>query len=470
MPLKKMQLWWILFVSTTATSLFLVDTTILPVAIPIIEKELSFSQIGVIWVVNSYLLSMTMLLLVGGRLCEIWGYRVIYNLGLVIFAVGSVMGGLTHTGFGLITARTLQGIGSGLTYPASLALLITVFPLHLRARAIGIDTGIASFFMMLGPIIGGALTQYLGWRYIFWINIPFVIFGIGASFWLLKKEERKTERFPYFGSVLMMAGIFLLIYGLMQGNQYGWKSPWTIGSIILGPLLLLLFVLTSLKTELPLADFRLFKNPLFLGTNLCRACLYILIGSTVLWVIYFERQLNYSPLEIGTLIVVGCLPVILMAPIGGMIADRVGYRIPLTIGFLLIIFSMVWLICFSGTKNVLVFLPGLLAFGSGMPMVMSPTIALGLSSVSAKKLGSASGLMMTMRQFASTIGLALMTAVYYSVHDRWQNYSYAFAAIAATALFFAIIGFIFTLLLVKKQSDVHQPHTHLPQPPESCSR
>lgn len=460
MPLKKAQLWWVLFVSTTATSLFLVDTTILPVAIPVIEKELNFSQVGVIWVVNSYLLSLTMLLLVGGRLCEIWGYRLIYNLGLVIFCAGSLLGALTHSDWGLITARTLQGVGSGLTYPASLALIIEVFPLHMRARAIGIDTGIASLFMMLGPVIGGALTEYLNWRYIFWFNLPFGIFGIIASFWLLKKGEKKEERFPYIGTLLMMAGVFFLIYGLMQGNQYGWDSFWTIASIILSPIFLLLFVLLSLHTKHPLAEFRFFKNPLFVGTNLCRICLYILLGATVLWVIYFERELDYSPLEIGALIVLGCLPVIVMAPIGGYLADHFGYRLPLTVGFVLVMLGMAWLIIFSSTKNVLVFLPGLLAFGTGMPMVMSPTIALGLSCCSAQKLGSATGLMMTLRQFSSTIGIALMTAVYYSVHKHTGNYAYAFAAIGAVALFFAAVGFFISLLLIKKQDVHHLRHSH----------
>lgn len=460
MHLKIDRKWWILFVTTTASSLFLVDTTILPVAIPIIEKEFAFSQVGVIWVVNAYLLSLAMLLLIGGRLAEIFGYRFIYNLGLVIFGVGSVLGATCGGDTCLIWARTIQGVGSGLTYPASLSLIIAVFPLKLRARAIGIDTGVASLFMMLGPVIGGVLTQYFSWRYIFWMNVPFVIFGIGMSFWLLKGNEKKQEPFPWFSSLLMMGGVFALIFGIMEGNQYGWHSFWTLACIIAGPMLLSLFVWVSLKIEHPLTDFRFFKNKLFLGTNIARFWLYILVGASVLWIIYFEKELAYTPLEVGVLILIGCTPVIAMAPVAGYLADRFGARLPLTIGFLLIIFSMIWLISFYSAQNILVYLPGLLAFGAGMPLVMSPSIAIGLSCVSAKKLGSAAGLMITLKQFASTIGIALMTAIYYGTHTRVGNYSIAFAAVAVASLICAIIGFIFTMLLVKRPPASHQPHNH----------
>lgn len=442
----------------------------MPVALPIIETDLDFSQVGVLWVVNAYLLSLTTFLLIGGRLSELFGYRSLYNIGLVIFGAGSLMGALSSSDWMLISARGVQGIGAALTYPAIIALLIAVFPVNQRARALGIDTGIASLFMMLGPLIGGALTEYLNWRYIFWINIPFVVFGLGMSIWLLKPTERVKERFPYFGSLVMMGGIFLFVYGLMQGSKFGWSSPWIIAFLILGPVLLALFVMLSLRDAHPLADFRLLRNRLFLGATVTRFLLYIMVTATVFWIIFFEKYLSYTPLEVGILIVASTVPVLFMAPIGGYLADRIGYRLPMTIGHLLVIFAFIWVICFATTEHVLVFLPGLLAFGGGIPMVMSPSIALGLSAISADKLGSGSGMMIATRQLASTIGVAVMTAVYTTVFAKTnQSYPKTFAITTGVALGFGVLGLIFTLWLINRRPDEPQPHSHLPPRPEDYS-
>ncbi|MFN0065873.1 MAG: MFS transporter, partial [Chlamydiales bacterium] len=154
MMLKSRNKWWILFVTTTATSLFLLDTTILPVALPAIEKSLGFSSIGVMWVINAYLLTLTAFLLIGGKLCEVLGFRCAFNIGLSFFGAGALIGALSSTAPVLLLARIIQGVGAALAFPATAALLIATFPPQQRARALGIDTGIASLLMIVGPILG----------------------------------------------------------------------------------------------------------------------------------------------------------------------------------------------------------------------------------------------------------------------------------------------------------------------------
>ncbi|MBS0623727.1 MAG: MFS transporter [Verrucomicrobia bacterium] len=440
--------WWILFVTTTATSLFLMDSTILPVSLPVIEKQLDLSNLQGMWVINAYLLSFTMFLLVGGRLAEIFGYRILYLVGMSLFGIGSVTAALSQSDALLILARSVMGLGSALTNPATLSLIIATFPVHQRARALGIDTGVASLFMMLGPVLGGAFTQYLSWRLIFWFNVPFVLFGLVMGVYLLQKGKKQNAPFPYISTTLMSLGVFLLIYGLMQSHSFGWASTTVLVCLILGPLLLAAFVWFSLKIPHPLIDLRLFQSRLFAATNVVRFLLYMVITVAVMWVVFFEKGLSYSPIEIGVLIVVSALPVAVMAPVGGWLGDRYGHRWPITIGHLLVLFCLIWVIKSAHSTNVFTFLPGLFAFGAGLPLVMSPTVALGLSSIPQNRLGTGAAVMTALRQLASVLGVAVMTTVYYSNYETPSGtQADGFIAVCWVALILASIGTATTLLL-----------------------
>lgn len=443
--------WRVLFVTALASSLFLVDTMILPVALSKIQSELGFSQIGSMWIVNAYLLALTSFLLIAGKLVEFYGIRKLYCWGLASFGIGALIGGFSYSSTSLLSARIVMGIGSACAFPATASLLIRSFPENMRASALGIDTGVATLFMMLSPALGGFLAQFYTWRWIFFLYLPFVLLGIYFCRKIVKKERRKIKPFPFIDSAFMIIGVIGIVSGLMEGNVWGWYSYKVSFLLAIGALFLVIFVRRSLVAPYPLADFTLFRDPLFFGANVSRFVAYMLMAATVLWIVYFETVLDYTPFQIGMFIFLGTLPVIAMSPIGGMLADRFWFRGPLCFGYCLLIFSFLWMMIFYQSTVVWNYFPGLLAFGIGVAMIMSPTLALGLSSIRFHSLGSASGIMMAIRQLASTLGIACMTATYYSTSKAFMSPSIGMLSICFFAFVLTLTGFIVILKSVKQK-------------------
>ena len=443
--------WSILFITTAVTALIFLDNTVMPIALPTIEKELNFSQTGLIWVVNSYLLTLTTLMIIGGRLCDLLGTKLTYFWGLFIFAIGSCLGGISLSPSMLIGGRILQGVGGALLNPTTGALILQTFPVGMRARAIGINTGISSLFLILGPVLGGLITQYLNWRGIFWINIPIVFFAALMAKKLLKKEEKKKETFHFMGATPLAISIVGIVVAFMQGSEWGWGSPFTLFFFALFPLFFFLFVVASSRTKHPIIDFSLFKYPLFTHANVCIFLTQIIVMATVLWAIYFQEELLFTAAETGGLIFIAVLPVLLMAPLGGILGDRYGVRLPMIIGFILLIFSLLWFAFFPTSTQILCLLPALIPFGCGIPLIMSPAIAGAMTGIPVGKLGSSSALSGTLRQLSSTLGIALMTAIYYGIGH--QNLAAtAFSATSFLAAAIALVGGLYAFFFIKSKN------------------
>jgi EmrB/QacA subfamily drug resistance transporter len=443
--------WRVLLVTALTSSLFLVDSMILPVALPKIQVELGFSQIGIMWVINAYLLALTSCLLIGGKLVEFYGIRRLCSCGLALFGAGAFVGGFSYSAVTLLISRMIMGIGSSCAFPATASLLIRSFPENMRARALGIDTGIATLVMMLSPALGGFLTQFYTWRWIFFLYLPFVLLGIYFCHKIVGKERKRITPFPFVDSTLMVIGAVSLVTGLMEGNVWGWVSYRVTIFLLSGVAFLFLFVKRSLQSAYPLADFTLFKNPLFFGANASRFVAYVLMAATVLWIVYFETVLDYTPFQIGMFIFLGTLPVIGMSPIGGYLADRYWFRGPLSLGYSLLLFSFSWMMYFYNSTTAWGYFPGLMAFAVGVAMIMSPTLALGLSTIRFHSLGSASAMMMAVRQLASTLGIAFMTATYYSTSSAYNSPSAGMFSICFLAFLLTMWGFLVILTTVKQK-------------------
>ncbi len=441
--------WWILFVTTSATSVVFLDNTVMPVALPSIQKQLNFSPLALIWVVNSYLLTLTVFLLIGGRLSDLYGRRRIMVWGLTIFGLGSLWSGLSFSQAGILAGRVLQGLGGALTVPTTTALLISTFPEGERAKAIGINTGISSIFMILGPAVGGFLTQYISWRSIFFLNIPLVIFGVIMTFLIVPPNKRKEETFHFTGAGMLVLAVSSLVVGLMQSNEWGWLSLKTLALIGASPLLFFLFAWISTHTRHPLVDLKIFKIKLFTAANVFIFLSQVIVMVTVLWAVYFQDYLGFSPVRAGLVIFIAVFPVFMMAPLGGFLADKYGPRNPLLAGFAILAFGLVWFIFNPGTESIAWMLPGLLSFGCGIPLIMSPTVALALSQVSGHQLGSASGITTATRQLASTTGMALMSTIFFSTARASGSQVVAFSAVSFAAALFALIGFLTVLFTVR---------------------
>ncbi|MEZ5315512.1 MAG: MFS transporter [Chlamydiales bacterium] len=434
--------WWIFLVTTSGTSVVFLDNTVMPVALPTIQREWLLTHLSLIWIINSYLLSLTSLLLIGGRLSDLFGQRALFLIGLLLFGFGSAISGMSLNLSWMITGRVIQGAGGALIIPATSALLITNFPIGQRAKAIGINTGISSIFLILGPAIGGFFTQYLSWRGIFYLNLPLVGLGMIAALFILPRGRGKKEPFHCMGALMMFCGITAFILALMQGNEWGWTAPIVLGLLAISPLFVFFFWWISLHTPHPLIDFNLFKNSLFSLANLFIFLTQIIVMITILWAIYFQQELHFTPAHTGLMIFIAILPVFFMAPFGGYLADRFGSRYPLLIGYSLLSFALFWLLLTVNMGSILFMLPGLLAFGGGIPMTLSPAIAMALSQVNGDKLGIAAGITSETRQLAGTMGIAFLTAIYQITATKTGSSVCAFSTISLVAMLLSLSGLI----------------------------
>lgn len=434
--------WWVLLVTTSATALVFLDQTVMPIALPAIQNHFSLSDIDLIWVVNVYLLATISLLLIGGRLAELWGERRLYLIGLTLFGFSSILGGMSFSASSLLFARVVQGVGAAITLPTTVALLIRAFPPDKRARAIGINAGISAIFLALGPLIGGVLTEYISWRMIFWINIPIILFAILASLFLIKVESVKSkENFHFSGAFTLIISVVAFVVALMQGNIWGWSSLPIVLLLFIAPLFGALFVSLSLKEKHPLLDFKVFLLPSFSGAVLAIFMTQLMIAITLFWAIYFQVQLEYSPAKTGFVILIATLPVLIAAPFAGYLADHYGAKLPMSIGFMILIGALGWVAFFGLQGEISLLAPGLLGFGFGIPMIFSPAIAVALSYVPREKLASSSAITTAARQLAATMGVACMTALFEATLANTSSYSHAFAAVSLLAAFFAFAGF-----------------------------
>lgn len=441
--------WKVLLVTTAGTSLVFLDNTIMPIAIPTIAKEMQLSPVGGMWIVNSYLLALMALLFIGGKLVDLFGKRKLYLIGYSVFALSSLGGALSITEGMLIASRAIQGIGGALLLPATGALLLATFPLNQRARALGINTGISSLFLILGPVLGGFFTNYLSWRYIFLINLPVIFFGITMVYKLLPKEEGARGSFDVLGAFPLILSIISLVTALMQGSVWGWNSPALY--MLYGACLVFfaLFLLASRRNVEPVIDFSLFKNSLFYNSIFCIFITQLAVVVTVQWAVYFQEALLFTPFQTGLLILMAVSPVIVIAPLSGLIADILGARLPIILGFILLIFSFVWIHLYALPETTHLLYPGLIAFGCGIPLIYSPAFANAMIEVPAQHLGGASSVITMARQLAATLGIAVMTAIFQAVHFATSSYEKAFSAVLFLGISLSIIGLLYACFALK---------------------
>lgn len=448
--------WGILWVTASGSSLTFLDNTLMPVALPTLQGQFNFSEMSLVWVVNAYLLSLTAFLLISGRLIDLFGKRRLFTWGLAMFGIGSLLAAFSFSIGGLLLGRIIQGVGGAMIIPTVGAILTHNFPVGERAKAIGINMGISSIALIIGPVVGGVLTQFFTWRSIFLCNLPIIFLSLCFALIMLEKEERKKEPFHFWGSLPLIIGIVSLIVALMQANTWGWTSFEIMSLFAISPFFLILFFWISSRTKHPLIHLELFKERLFSAANVCIFIVQVLLMVTVLWAIYFQEQLHFSALRTGLIIFIAVGPVFLVAPFAGYFADRLGARLPLLMGYFFLTFALFWLLATVNMHSIPMLLPGLLTFGCGVPLIMSPTFAMALSSAPKEKVGSASGMTVLTRHFASTMGIAVMSAIFYATLHQTNSHAKAFSTISFLSAFLAIVGFLFVFVVVKKKSSEPQ--------------
>jgi EmrB/QacA subfamily drug resistance transporter len=391
--------------------MIMLDNTVVNVALPSIRSDLHISVSELEWVVNAYALTFGVLLLTGGKLADLFGRRLIFVTGMIIFTGASLWCGLAGGANSLIAARTVQGIGAALMNPATLGILTSAFPPRQRGTAIGIWAGVSALALAVGPIVGGVLTEDVSWNWIFFINIPVGIIGVLAARAFID-ETRDTsheQRLDLPGLLTSALGLFALTYGLIETNSHSWTSARVLGLLGIAVVSLIVFILLESRQRLPMLDLSLFRNPTFSGANAVMA----LVGLAMFGVFFYnslflQNILHYSAIKTGATFLPMTLTIMFTAPIAGRFSDRIGPRPLMTTGLLLLTGSLLMFGTLGTGSDFWNILPGLLLGGFGMAITMAPTTSAAMSAVPMDKAGVGSAVINSMRQVGGSLGVAIM--------------------------------------------------------------
>lgn len=406
--------WWVLGAMGAILGVILLDETVVAVALPTIQRDLGLSVLTGHWIVNIYLLTLAGLACAAGRLADILGARMLICLGLAIFAGSSAYGGFAATGSDLIIARMLQGVGAALIFPLSLVLVSTSFPERERGKALGLYGAIGTSFLAMGPLVGGLLTEYLSWRWIFWVNPPIVL-GVAIVtllFWRDPPRERESQ-FDWRGLVLLVGGLSLTVFAIMEGPDRGWTKPVVFLPLGVGLLLLVLLVPAERHRANPLIAVKLFANGTFTASNLIVFCAQFLkISVFVFGAMYFQTKLGLSPLMAGLALIPAVLPPMFIAAWVGKISDTRGPRLPSLAGVFGAILCLSAIAFGMAEGSHPVVFAGLLMVGISLPFMFTPPRNAVMSTVPPSMHGQASGITMTAQLLGGTMGMAICSMVF----------------------------------------------------------
>lgn len=398
-----------------AVAMTFIDQTIVAIAIPTIQDDLSLSTTGVQWIINGYLLSLSALFAFGGRLADIAGHRRMVVLGVVVFATASALCGATPTGSldepWLIVFRVIQGAGAAIMFPAALAIVLGAFPVRERGQAMAIFFAVAGGLTAVGPLAGGFLVEWT-WRAIFWVNIPVAIVALV----LIAKSKPADERHPapldYRGTALITGGMGFAVLGLQQSSVWGWDSPATWACLVGGLAILASFVRYELRVENPLLRLEVFRDRAFAIDNVVLFLLMIPFVPLFFFAsMYAQISLGESASETGLYLLIFFAGFATASQWGGKMLDRVGARPSVVLG------CAVAAVGFYLWGNSLTELSVgdqwyfIVIAGAGVGLVLSPANTDALNRVPRSRYGEATGITQTVRNFGSSLGLAVLGSI-----------------------------------------------------------
>lgn len=409
--------WAALIVVCVGTLMIVLDGTIVNVALPVIQKDLGFSQSSLTWIVNAYLISFGSFLLVAGRLGDMFGRKRMFLSGLIIFVTASVLCGVSSSQEILIAGRFIQGLGGALASASVLAIIVTEFPKgQAQAKAMGVYTFVAVAGGSIGLLLGGILTQSLSWHWIFFINVPIGIITYLAGARLIDESERHGvgEKVDYFGSALVTVGVAVGVYAIVGATEHGWTSLSTLGLGAVSAALLTGFLVLESKLEHPIMPLRILRNRGLMYSNVIRGALVVGMFTTFfLGALYLERALGYDAIEIGfaflpMTLMMGALSLGPTAKLMGRfgITKMVLAALPLVVGALVLLSTAD---ASTGYFPQLFFVFTML--GLGMGLAFAPLMLLAMRDVGEADAGLASGMVNVSMQLSGAFGLAILSTL-----------------------------------------------------------
>jgi EmrB/QacA subfamily drug resistance transporter len=412
--------WWTLLVVCVATFMLLLDITIVNVALPRIARDLHGSFSDIQWVIDAYTLTLAAVLLTAGALADLLGRKLLFVLGVSLFAAASLLCGLSPDALFLIIARAFQGIGGAMMYATALPLLAQEFQGRERGTALGIWGAAIAASAAVGPLLGGGLTDALGWSSIFFINVPVGVVVILLAFAKLR-ESRDPEgsRVDWVGTITFTGALFLLVLGLIKGNDDGWTSAFILGLFGGFVVLLVLFLISQMVQERPMFDLSLFRKPTFSGASITAFAVAGAMFAMFLYIVlYIQTLLGYSPLETG----LRFLPFTTVSFFAAAITGRVSYRIParalLFVGLMLTGVGLLLWRDLTPTSHWTVLLPGFFVAGLGVGMINPVLASAAIGVVTPQRSGMAAGINNTFRQVGTAAGIAALGAIFENALTR----------------------------------------------------
>jgi EmrB/QacA subfamily drug resistance transporter len=423
---------WILAATILGSSLAFIDSTVVNVALPAIQANFHATVVDVQWVVESYGLFLAALILVGGSLGDLFGRRLIFLVGVSIFAAASAACGAASNIHQLIIARSIQGVGAALLVPGSLAIISASFDEKSRGRAIGTWSGFTAITTAVGPVLGGWLVQHASWRWAFFINLPLAAAVIAISVWWIPESRSDSAsdspgRVDWLGALLATVGLGGLVAGFIESANLGWRSPLVLASLILGFVCLISLAFFEARVASPMLPLALFESRSFTGANLLTLLLYSALG-----IFFFLFPLNliqvqgYSATATGAAMLPFILLMFLLSRWSGGLVARYGPRGPLIVGPLIAALGFgLFAVPSVGGSYWKTFFPAVIVLGFGMAVTVAPLTTIVMNSVSQDRVGAASGINNAVSRVASVLAIAVLGIVMVSAFGHRLNHDLA---------------------------------------------
>jgi len=413
---------WTLAIVSIALFMTALDNLVVGVALPSIRVDLGGSIESLEWTVNAYTLAFAVLLITGAALGDRFGRKRMFVIGLSIFTSASAFAALAPSIDALIAARAIQGLGAAIVLPLTLTLLSEAFPAERRGAALGIWAGVSGLGVALGPFVGGAVVEGIAWQWIFWLNVPIGIVLVPLAWARLTESQGPAKTLDLPGLALVGSGLFGLTFGIVRATALGWTSTTVVGSISAGVALLAAFLWWEQRAPAPMLPLRFFRNRAFAATNgVSFAMFFGSFGAIFLLSQFFQTAQGYSPFEAGLRTLPWTGMPMLVAPIAGLLSDRIGSRPLMAAGLALQAVAMGWLATVSSPEVAYssLVIPFMLA-GTGMALVFAPSANAILGAVRPQEAGQASGATNAIRELGGVMGVAVLASVF-SAHGSYVS-------------------------------------------------